>query len=198
MTSHRLHLSRPAVITATVSAVAGLATGVAVYLHRDGHIAPHVPGTDAWLPHLVILAVVATWFAVASRRSPYGWKVIFAPVGRPITARIRATFRSGFSPPVLLRCLAVAVLILLQVYMSWRIGEQVFAGLDPNFTNNAWGGPSYLGAMFCHYLDGALLYPVSHVLLRSVTVPATPGPTVGSRRGRAAQRGTLSQTSSMP
>lgn len=37
---------------------------------------------------------------------------------------------------------------------------------------NAWGGPSYLGAMFCHYLDGALLYPICHVLLRRVTVPA--------------------------
>ncbi|MGX6607899.1 hypothetical protein ACWKSP_38105 [Micromonosporaceae bacterium Da 78-11] len=179
MTNHRPHLSRPAVVTATVSAIAGLATGVAVYLHRADQSEPHVAGTEAWLPHLVVLAVVATWFAVASRRSPSGWKVIFAPVGRPITARIRATFRSGFHPLILLRCLAVAFLVLLEVYMAWRIGEQVFAGLDPNFTSNAWGGPSYLGAMFCHYLDGALLYPICHLLLRSVTVPVTPGPTAG-------------------
>lgn len=29
--------------------------------------------------------------------------------------------------------------------------------LDPNFTVNAWGGPSYAGAMACHYLDLFLL-----------------------------------------
>lgn len=174
MTSHRLQLSRPAVITAIVSAIAGVATGVALYLHRSDQIEPHVTGTDAWLPHLVVLAVVATWFAVASRRSPLGWKVIFAPLGRPIAARIRATFRSGFNPLILLRCLAVAFLVLLEAYTAWRIGEQVFAGLDPNFIANAWGGPSYPGAMFCHYLDGALLYPICHVLLRWVTVHVAP------------------------
>lgn len=179
MTNHRLQLSRPAVITATVSVIAGLATGVAVCLHRAEQVEPHVAGTDAWLPHLVVLAVVATWFAVASRRSPFGWKVIFAPIGCPIAGRIRATFRSGFHTLTLLRCLAVAFLVLLEVYMAWRIGEQVFAGLDPSFINNAWGGPSYVGAMFCHYLDGALLYPICHVLLRSVTAPVTPGPTAG-------------------
>jgi hypothetical protein len=27
--------------------------------------------------------------------------------------------------------------------------------------------------MFCHHLDGALLYPICHVLLRRITVPAT-------------------------
>lgn len=180
MTNHRMQLSRPAVITATVSAAAGLATGVAVYLSRAEQLEPHVAGTDAWLPHLAVLAVVATWFAVAARRSPFGWKVILTPVGRPITARIRATFRSGFGPTVLLRCLVVALLVLLEVYMAWRIGEQVFAGLDPNFTSNAWGGPSYIGAMFCHYLDGALLYPICHVLLRAVTVPARTAPATGT------------------
>ena len=30
-------------------------------------------------------------------------------------------------------------------------------GLDPNFTVNAWGGPSYAGALACHYLDLFLL-----------------------------------------
>jgi hypothetical protein len=33
----------------------------------------------------------------------------------------------------------------------------VTGGLDPNFTVNAWGGPSYAGAMACHYLDLFLL-----------------------------------------
>ena len=30
-------------------------------------------------------------------------------------------------------------------------------GLDPNFTVNAWGGPSYAGALACHLLDLFLL-----------------------------------------
>ena len=44
----------------------------------------------------------------------------------------------------------------LIAYCLWRAGEQVTGGLDPNFTVNAWGGPSYLGAMACHCLDIAL------------------------------------------
>ncbi|MFY1624020.1 hypothetical protein [Micromonospora sp. WMMD735] len=174
MTNHRLHLSRPAVITATVATVAGLASGVVTYLNRSPQLEPQIPGTEAWLPHLVVLAVVTVWYVVAARRSPLGWKVVFTPLGRPIAARIGATFRSGLGVVGVLRGLAVAFLVLLEVYMAWRIGKQVFAGLDPNFPRNAWGGPSYLGAMFCHYLDGALLYPICHVLLRKVTVPARP------------------------
>jgi predicted membrane protein len=173
MTNHRLPLSRPAVITAAVSTVIGLASGVVTYLDRSEQLEQQIPGTEAWRPHLVVLAVVAVWFVVAARRSPLGWKVIFSPLGRPIAARIKATFRSGFGVRSVLRGLAVAILVLLEVYMAWRIGKQVFAGLDPNFPRNAWGGPSYLGAMFCHYLDGALLYPICHVLLRWITVPVT-------------------------
>jgi hypothetical protein len=175
MTNHQLQLSRPAVVIATVSLIAGLASGVPRYLNRSDTLETQVAGTAAWLPHLGVLAVVAVWFAVASRRSPLGWKVIFTPLGRPSAARVGATFRSGFGVLALLRCLAVAFLVLLEAYMAWRIGFQVFAGLDPNFPRNAWGGPSYLGAMFCHYLDGALLYPICHVLLRRTTVSVTRG-----------------------
>jgi hypothetical protein len=164
------NLSRPAVALAAVSTVIGLASGLVWYLHRDPRIERHVPGTEALIPHLIVLAVVTVWFLVASRRSPLGWKVILAPLGRPIAARIAATFRT-FVP---LRWPVVAFLVFLELYMAWRIGVQVFAGLDPNFTHNAWGGPSYLGAMAFHYLDGALLYPVCHVLLRAATVAPAP------------------------
>ncbi|GIE74055.1 hypothetical protein Aph02nite_00050 [Actinoplanes philippinensis] len=170
MTNHRLQLSRPAVVIASVSLIAGLASGVVRYSHRSGTLEPQIAGTEAWLPHMGVLAVVTVWFVVASRRDPLGWKVIFTPLGRPITARIGATFRSGSTVAGLLRCLAVAFLVLLEVYLAWRIGLQVFAGLDPNFPRNAWGGPTYPGAMFCHYLDGVLLYAICHTLLRRTTV----------------------------
>jgi len=45
----------------------------------------------------------------------------------------------------------------LFLFCFWRAGVQVTGGLDPNFTVNAWGGPSYAGAMACHYLDLFLL-----------------------------------------
>ncbi|GAA2845767.1 hypothetical protein Acy02nite_47400 [Actinoplanes cyaneus] len=187
MTNNGLRLSRPAVIVTAVAALAGLASGGAIYLNRSEQIDPHIAGTEALIPHLVVLAVVALWFTVASRRSPLGWKVILTPLGSPIAARITATFRSSYTPLNLLRRLAVGFLVLLEVYMAWRIGEQVFAGMGPNFTQNAWGGPSYLGAMFFHYLDGTLLYPICHVLIRSATVPAPTGP-AAERTGRRGQR----------
>jgi hypothetical protein len=173
MTTDRFHLSRAAVTVAAISTTIGLGSGLVWYLNRDEQVEPHRPGTEAWIPHLVILAVLGVWFWFASRRSASGWKVVLAPLGRPIAAGIAATFRAGVRPVNLLRCLAVSFLVFLEVYMAWRIGEQVIAGLDPNFTHNAWGGPSYLGAMFCHYLDGALLYAVCHSLLRVVVSAKT-------------------------
>lgn len=63
--------------------------------------------------------------------------------------------------------------MFVEMFVAWRVGQQVVAGLDPNVTHDAWGGPSYLGAMACHYLDAALLVAVCHVLLRAAT-PSDP------------------------
>jgi len=166
--TQQLSISRPAATVAALAAAAGLASGVPWYLNRSDVIESHVPGTEALIPHIAVALVVAIWFVAASRRSPLGAKVVFAPLGRPIMARVAATFRRA-NP---LRWLAVGLIVFLEVYMCWRIGAQVFAGLDPNFVHNAWGGPSYLGAMLFHYLDGALLFPICHTLLRWATVPA--------------------------
>ncbi|WP_344653277.1 hypothetical protein [Cryptosporangium japonicum] len=163
-------VSRPALVLATVFTGLGLASGVAWYLtHRGDPLERQVPGTEAWIPHLVITAVVVVWWVIAAHRSPLGAKVVFSPLLRPITTRIGATFRTSRNP---LRWAAVAFLVFLELYMCWRIGEQVFAGLDPNFTRNAWGGPSYLGAMYCHYIDGALGFSLCHAGLRAATVPS--------------------------
>jgi hypothetical protein len=165
------HLSRSLVIGAAVCTTVGLASGLSWYLNRDERVERHSPGTEAWIPHLIVLAVLVLWFLVASRRSPLGWKVILAPLARTTAARIGATFRT-LNP---LRWPAVALLLFVEAYTAWRVGEQVFAGLDPNFVHNAWGGPTYLGAMFCHYLDGALICAVCHTLLRRATVSDDPG-----------------------
>lgn len=39
-----------------------------------------------------------------------------------------------------------------------RAGVQVFAAFDPDFTRDAWGGPSYLGASLAHWMDGILIF----------------------------------------
>jgi hypothetical protein len=60
-----------------------------------------------------------------------------------------ATIRGQYS-----RAKSAAALFL---FCFWRAGVQVTRVLDPNFTVNAWGGPSYAGVMACHYLDLFLL-----------------------------------------
>ena len=65
-------------------------------------------------------------------------------------------------------------------YSLWRVGEQVTGGLDPNFTANAWGGPTYLGPMASHYLDLALIIAVSAWLLDKIL------PSAAAAEGRAA------------
>src|SRR5687767_4098034 len=109
-------LSRPDVTVPAASTTVRLASGLAWSLNRDERVEPHTSGTEAWIPHLVVLAVVVTWFGIASRRSPWGWKVILAPLGRPIAGRIAATFRAGARPLNLVRCLIVSFLVFVEAY----------------------------------------------------------------------------------
>lgn len=86
--------------------------------------------------------------------------LLTAPIGARAAGRLRRTAREST-----LRTVLATLLVLLLVYSAWRVGGQVLAGLDPNFVVDAWGGPSYLGAMYCHYLDAGLIVAVSAVLL---------------------------------
>jgi hypothetical protein len=73
-------------------------------------------------------------------------------------------------------CGAFAALVVW--YSLWRAGFQVLGGLDPAFTSQAWGGPSYLGAGLAHWLDGiigvAIAFAIVHWSTRSP--PAAPQP----------------------
>jgi hypothetical protein len=57
-------------------------------------------------------------------------------------------------------------------YTPFRDGVQVLAGLDRNFTRDAWGGPSYLGAALAHWLDGALIFYAAFAVVRLLTAGA--------------------------
>jgi hypothetical protein len=184
---------RLAVAAAGLAAV-GIATGFVQYLHRSPIREAHVPGTSAWVPQLAVAAVACALYGAARWRHDRrpgrdgrdgrpgsehgsGRLLLLAPLGRTAASRLRATMRqvswrhtswrhTSWRPAAALPPLAVIA------YCCWRIGEQITGGLDPNFTVNAWGGPTYLGAMACHYLDIALIIGVSAWLLDLILLPA--------------------------
>jgi hypothetical protein len=144
-------------VVAVGLAAVGIATGLIRYLHRSPIREAHVSGTSAWVQQLIVAAVVCALYGVAHHRHARrfgqgsGRLLLLAPLGRSAASRLMATMRQ-----VSWRSAAALPPLVLIGYGFWRIGEQVTGGLDPNFTVNAWGGPTYLGAMACHYLDAAL------------------------------------------
>jgi hypothetical protein len=171
-------LSLPVSALAGASLVSGLIGGYLIYLGRSPVREQQVPGTSAWAQHLVVAAVAAAMLGYAWRRHVrrYGagsgrlW--LLAPLGRPAARRAARTMAGALSDwygPA--RALLTGLAILVFLYGFYRTGEQVTAGLDPNFTINAWGGPSYLGAMACHYLDGLVLTGVVAWLLDRIMLP---------------------------
>jgi hypothetical protein len=174
-TAHQLtrQLSAMLCAAAASAAVAGIATGFARYLNRSPIRDAHVPGTSAWVQHFIIAALGCALYGVArwrhDRRFGRGSRrlLLLAPLSRRAAARLAVTMRQ-----VTWRSVVALPLLTVVAYSFWRAGEQVTAGLDPNFTVNAWGGPTYLGAMACHYLDGALIIAVSGWLLDKILMPA--------------------------
>ena len=156
------------VSAAAVTAV-GVATGFIRYLDRSPIRESSAPGTSAWPQQLAVAAVACALYGVARWRrgrrfgGGSGRLLLLAPLGRNAAARLTAAARQ-----LSWRTAAAVPLLVVIGYCCWRFGEQVTAGLDPNFTANAWGGPSYLGAMACHYLDAALIVAVSGWLLDTI------------------------------
>jgi hypothetical protein len=152
----------------------GIATGLISYLNRSPAREAHAPGTSAWTQHLVVAAVACALYGVARWRHGRrpgrgrGRLLLLAPLGTIAAARLAATMR-----PMSWRPVAALPPLAMIGYSFWRIGEQLTAGLDPNFTANAWGGPTYPGAMACHYLDGGLIIAACAWLLDQILLPAT-------------------------
>ncbi|MGW4774914.1 hypothetical protein ACWEO2_43675 [Nocardia sp. NPDC004278] len=175
----RSRLSGPLVTIAAVSFAAGIVSGGVSYADRSPHREAHVAGTAAWWPHLVLFVLAVAFTVVVLRRRTRSHDLLLlAPVGSRAAQRFGRTLLSaGRHPTAALRLLIGLVPTAMLVYGAWRIGDQILGGLDPNFTVNAWGGPSYLGAMACHYLDGALIMAASAGLLNLLLLPAEePGP----------------------
>ena len=176
---------RPSRVTVTVFAAllaAGAAEGAAEYARRTPKIEQHMAGTNAITVHVVLAAVAtAAVIAIQARRSrqparqrgPSPWA---APFSATAASRFRRTLRlaAGPSRPNLARAAAAVPLVLVLIYTPFRMGMQITGGLDPNATVNAWGGPSYLGALLAHYLDGIIGFYAAAFLLNRILLPASP------------------------
>jgi hypothetical protein len=155
-------------------AAVGIGSGLDKYLNRSPIVETHVPGTSAWTQQIIVAVVACALYGVArwrhDRRFGRGGRrlLLLAPLGRSAAARLTAAARQPSW-----RSVAALPPLALIGYCCWRIGEQITGGLDPNFTVNAWGGPTYLGAMACHYLDCALIIGVSAWLL-DLILPRSP------------------------
>jgi hypothetical protein len=178
----RYRLSR---VTATVFAVllvTGIAEGAAEYARRSPKIDRHVAGTNAITVH-VLIAVAAAVAVIsiqaqhsrqpARQRGPSAWA---APFTASAASRLRRTALLAGEPslPNLARAVAAVPLILVILYTPFRMGQQITGGLDPNATVNAWGGPTYLGALLAHWLDGIVGFYAAAFLL-SRLLPAAAG-----------------------
>lgn len=163
-------------VLAATGFTAGIVTGLVRYLNQSPRPEAHVPGTAAWPQHLILAAVACVLYVAARRcrgRRPDGGRdlLLLVPIGRTAAARLAAT-----AWPVTWRSAAALPPLGIIAYGFWRVGEQVTGGLNPDSTVNAWGGPTYLGAMACHYLDAALIIAACAWLLNLILVPtATAG-----------------------
>lgn len=137
----------------------GVIFGLIQFLERSPVRQEHAAGTAAWGPQLgvALATVVILSIGYARHRRRFGprsgrlW--LLAPLGQRAARRIARALGFGNEPVHPVRVLLALPAAALFLFCFWRAGVQVTGGLDPNFTANAWGGPSYAGALACHYLD---------------------------------------------
>jgi hypothetical protein len=172
------HVSKTTVIACVVLFIAGVVGGAIAYLDRSPVAEKQVSGTNA-IPVHIVLGLVAAALVVGlprlrlANRAPYSmWVAPFSQLG---FSRFKRTIllRSGTSPANVLRADLAGMVAIVMLYNFFRAGVQVIGGLDRNFTVNAWGGPSYLGAMAAHYLDGAYLFYAAALLLNLLACKST-------------------------
>jgi len=141
--------------------------------------------------HCLIAAIVIGLVVIAHRlnpnglralvRSPFtiaGWhNLLLATIALPRwlidIARALSGGRSrrrGFGH--LLLGLPAGLVLTGAAVLVWftplRAGLQVFAAFDSDFTRDAWGGPSYLGASLAHWMDGVLTFYAATALIKAV------------------------------
>ncbi len=174
-------LSLRLAVLVTAIFLVGVGSGWLAYLHRSPVRIAQVPGTSAWWQQLILAALTCvvlgfTWWRHRHGSHPGGsgqlW--LLAPLGKRAAGRVTGTALAvARRQPGAGRAALALPPAALFLYCFWRAGFQVTAGLDPNATVNAWGGPTYAGAMACHYLDAFVLAAVAAWLLSRILLPET-------------------------
>ena len=175
-------------LTALAASVfaAGVVIGLIEYLDRSPVREKFVPGSSAWWPQLGVAVAACGLLALGQwrHRRRFGrssgrlW--LLAPLGQSAARRVARTCSAAPG-----RAAAALLPSALFLYGFWRAGKQVIGGLDPNATVNAWGGPTYIGAMACHYLDLLVLMALAAWLIDKLL---SPDPRAGASSVTAAGR----------
>ena len=172
------YVSKTTVLICVLLFVVGVVVGTISYLERSPVVEERVAGTNAVTAH-VVLALVALGLIAGlprhrlAQKAPY--PIWAAPFSQSGLDRFKETMLigSGLSAADISRAVVTGLLSIFLLYNFFRAGVQVIGGFDPNFTVNAWGGPSYLGALVAHYLDAAYLFYVEAFLLNLALVKRT-------------------------
>jgi hypothetical protein len=164
-----------------VAGFVGVAAGAVSFANRSHVRKIHAAGTNA-IPVQLGLALVVVGFVVGAQlhrprsgtRPRSRW---LTPLSKNALTRIGDTvrFARGVTVRNVARILPAAFVLAVMVYCPFRMGQQVIGGLDPNSTINAWGGPTYLGALLAHCLDAIVIFYGAALVLDRLLVH-TPEP----------------------
>lgn len=170
-------LSRLGLTVLLAAFVAGIIEGSVSYAQRSSVVERHVAGTNAIAVHVgIVIVATAIVIAIQVRRSrrpigqePSPW---IAPFSTRAIRGLSRTLRLANGPSLknLERALAAVLLLLVLLYAPYRMGEQIVGGLNPNSTVNAWGGPTYLGALLAHWMDSIVGFYFAALLQSRVLV----------------------------
>ena len=179
-----VRLSRLSAAALLALFLSGITVGAVKYAQRSPLVARHDAGSNAITIHVILAVAAAVTVAgvqvrqarhFAERgRSPWA-----APFSASAVQRLGRTMRfaGGLSAPNVARFIATVPLVLVLAYEPFRMGVQLTGGLDPNATVNAWGGPTYAGALLAHWLDSLAGFYAAAFLLSRLMLP----PGVGNR-----------------
>lgn len=185
-----MSLLRPTLSTllSVVVLLAGVASGVPMLLDSSRTAPGHDPTASAWGVHIGLTAVavlLAAGYLVALHTRDRPWRVSL-PWNRDTVPDTWQLILSASARPSAAARAPIAVLAHLLIgYLLWRIGLQILGGLDPAFTADAWGGPGYWGALYCHVLDSGLVIAVVGAILSAVLPTDATGGNLRTLRGGA-------------
>lgn len=191
--------------SAALVALGAVTSSIAHSTSASGAAQPrpvHDPAQNAWPFHLVLTALAAialsaafAWMLRGRRGSAVGCheqsfleravSALTAPWRRGTADRIVATIRLArvgsvgawfFGVARVLRAALVTFAVFAVAYALFRFGMQLgYIGRPAEYVN-AWGGPSYVGAMYAHVLDMLVLIIPLGLLARAAAAPVLVAP----------------------